>query len=75
LSCRYAAVVVQPGGAAFNPMWLCVLVSAAMFASLDVLNKAGLRTRVSRYTLHPCVAGGWFAMLSCRGVCKGVSAK
>ena len=32
-------VVVQPGGAAFNPMWLVVLVSAAMFASLDVLNK------------------------------------
>ena len=32
-------VVVQPGGAAFNPMWLVVLLSAAMFASLDVLNK------------------------------------
>ena len=25
-------VVVQPGGAAFNPMWLVVLLSAAMFA-------------------------------------------
>jgi S-adenosylmethionine uptake transporter len=32
-------VVVQPGGAAFNPMLLVVLLSAAMFASLDVLNK------------------------------------
>ena len=32
-------VVMQPGGAAFNPSWLVVLVSAAMFASLDVLNK------------------------------------
>jgi drug/metabolite transporter (DMT)-like permease len=32
-------VVVQPGGAAFNPLWFCVLISAAAFASLDVLNK------------------------------------
>ena len=32
-------VVMQPGGAVFNPMWLVVLLSAAMFASLDVLNK------------------------------------
>jgi drug/metabolite transporter (DMT)-like permease len=32
-------VVLQPGGVAFNPQWLCVLVSAAMFSSLDVLNK------------------------------------
>ena len=32
-------VVMQPGGAAFNPAWLVVLLSAAMFASLDVLNK------------------------------------
>ena len=32
-------VVMQPGGAVFNPMWLVVLLSATMFASLDVLNK------------------------------------
>ena len=32
-------VVMQPGGASFNPQWLVVLLSAAMFASLDVLNK------------------------------------
>ena len=32
-------VVVQPGGASFNPMWLVVLLSAALFAALDVLNK------------------------------------
>jgi drug/metabolite transporter (DMT)-like permease len=32
-------VVMQPGAAAFNPAWLVVLLSAAMFASLDVLNK------------------------------------
>lgn len=32
-------VVVQPGGASFNPEWLVILVSAFMFASLDILNK------------------------------------
>jgi drug/metabolite transporter (DMT)-like permease len=32
-------VVMQPGGASFNAQWLVVLLSAAMFASLDVLNK------------------------------------
>uniref|UniRef100_A0A7S0R3B2 EamA domain-containing protein n=1 Tax=Pyramimonas obovata TaxID=1411642 RepID=A0A7S0R3B2_9CHLO len=32
-------VVVQPGAATFNPMYLIILVSAFMFASLDVLNK------------------------------------
>lgn len=32
-------VVMQPWGAAFNPMWLVVLLGAVMFASLDVLNK------------------------------------
>ena len=32
-------IVMQPGGAVFNPMWLVVLLSATMFASLDVLNK------------------------------------
>ena len=32
-------VVMQPGGQVFNPMWLVVLLSATMFASLDVLNK------------------------------------
>eukprot|EP00854_Cymbomonas_tetramitiformis_P006428 gene6428-7705_t len=33
-------VVLQPwASAAFNPQWLVVLVSATMFASLDVLNK------------------------------------
>jgi|UniRef100_A0A7R9TDQ8 S-adenosylmethionine uptake transporter len=32
-------IVVQPGGSGFDPMWLCVLLSAAMFAALDVLNK------------------------------------
>ena len=32
-------VVVQPGGASFKPMWLVVLLSAALFAALDVLNK------------------------------------
>ena len=32
-------IVVQPWGAFFNPMWLVVLLSASMFACLDVLNK------------------------------------
>ena len=32
-------VVMQPWGMAFNPMWGLVLISAGMFASLDVLNK------------------------------------
>lgn len=32
-------VVMQPGGAAFDPRWLTVLLSASAFASLDVLNK------------------------------------
>lgn len=32
-------IVMQPGGTVFNPMWLVVLLSAMMFASLDVLNK------------------------------------
>ena len=32
-------VVVQPGAATFNPMYLIILLSAFMFASLDILNK------------------------------------
>jgi len=32
-------VVVQPQSAAFNPMYLIILISAFMFACLDVLNK------------------------------------
>lgn len=32
-------VVVQPGAATFNPMYLIILLSALMFACLDVLNK------------------------------------
>ena len=32
-------VVMRPGGAAFNPAWLVVLLGACAFAALDVLNK------------------------------------
>jgi drug/metabolite transporter (DMT)-like permease len=32
-------VVVQPQSATFNPMYLIILISAFMFACLDVLNK------------------------------------
>ena len=32
-------VVMRPGGAAFNPSWLVVLLGACAFAALDVLNK------------------------------------
>jgi len=32
-------VVVQPGGASFNPAWMVILLSAFLFASLDILNK------------------------------------
>ena len=32
-------VVMRPGGAAFDARWLTVLLSAAAFAALDVLNK------------------------------------